>query len=270
MVKSRSCYERLRSILTRRRNEKSDGDWTDTGSCSDGIGDGPKNVDDGNSDGNDHVHYFNHASQAPLSPEVQKLGIELIQSPPWKATDDRHSAPVNQARIRSLFATFIDSDEDADAHNKGSRIAMFPSTAFAITLAARNIAETHRKRSRSGGRILLLQDQFDSAVYPWQQVCDESGGKITLDIVGHPDEDGNALQNTCGDEVSGWTAAVLKRIRENGSEIIVACLPPLHWSDGTLLDLIAIGQACRERNIPLIVDATQGECGRLPFWSFCS
>ena len=38
---------------------------------------------------------------------------------------------------------------------------------------------------------------------------------------------------------------------------MAACLPPLHWSDGTLLDLEIIGNVCQQQNIPLIIDATQ-------------
>ena len=246
MTKSSSCYERIRSFLTRRRSDESDGEGTQI--CS-------RDTDD---DHEPTVHYFNHAAQAPLSPEVQKLGIELIRSPPWNTIDDRHSGPHSQARVRSLFSMIVEDNENEDA--KGSRIAMFPSTAFAITLAARNIAESQRKKNTPGGRILVLMDQFDSAVYPWQQVCDESSGKLTLEIVGYPDDNGDLQQHDCEDNVSGWTLAVLNRLQEYADEIVAACLPPLHWSDGTLLDLEAIGKVCRQHNIPLIVDATQGMC----------
>ena len=244
------------------------------------------------------VHYFNHASQAPLSSEVQKLGIDLLQSSPWNNADNSHSALYSQARIRSLFAALIDGDEttigggamqDEDTptakNNSGSRIAMFPSTAFAITLAARNIVAQRDQREYcgAGGRILVLQDQFDSAVYPWQQVCDESGGRLSLDIVGHPngaDHNGgnvsvsdkrhasgsNNKTNIDSSDVSvdGWTRAVLEKLQNdhNSNEIVAACLPPLHWSDGTILDLETIGAVCKDRSIPLIVDATQGMCSR--------
>mmetsp|Transcript_10941 Transcript_10941/g.26289 ORF Transcript_10941/g.26289 Transcript_10941/m.26289 type:complete len:558 (-) Transcript_10941:1057-2730(-) len=245
------------------------------------------------------VHYFNHASQAPLSEEVQKLGIDLLRSSPWNNTDDRHSAAHSQAQIRCLFAALIDGDKNtmggvgmqqknptAD-DNSGSRIAMFPSTAFAITLAARNIIAQRNQRGNRGtsGRILVLQDEFDSAVYPWQQVCDESGGRLSLDIVGHPDKgadsnggsaavsgsrragnsnsNSNSNNNTnvdTGDaDVDGWTRAVLEKLQNDHdpNEIVAACLPPLHWSDGTILDLEIIGAVCKARGIPLIVDATQ-------------
>jgi len=257
----------------RRIHSGSDGEKTR--SCSSNTGDEYTHNGVEDDDDNDRaVHYFNHASQALLSTEVKKLGIELIRASPWNNTENRHSAQYCQERVRSLFATIIDCDEKDEAVDSkeientstGSRIAVFPSTAFAITLAARNIIEQRRKREDCGGcgRILVLQDEFDSAIYPWQQMCDESKGRLSLDIVEHPDEGfrerSSDDDDSDGDGIAGgWTRAVLKKIESNNDidKIIAACLPPLHWSDGTILDLEAIGAACKDRNIPLIVDATQ-------------
>jgi selenocysteine lyase/cysteine desulfurase len=182
------------------------------------------------------VVYLNNAGQAKLTPEVQAAGIAAVQRPPWEPHDDGE----HQSRVRELFGSLIDAD--------ATDIAIMPSTAFAITLAARNIQRTVRLASskRTSGKILLLQDQYNSAVYPWQQIAEESNGAITLEIVPHitPSQEG------------GWTQAILDRIDEN---LVAACLPPLHWSNGALIDLEAIGAACRNYNVPLIVDATQGE-----------
>jgi selenocysteine lyase/cysteine desulfurase len=264
--KSRSCYKSLRALFTRRRNKtKEDGDGERIHGCGSDTCDDHTLADNEPTKTIDpSVHYFNNAAQAPLSQAVQKLGVELIRADPWSPIDDNHSGPYSQAQIRNLFATLIDCEDDENEDNPGSRIAMVPSTAFAVTLAARNILACRRKQQNNfaigggGGRILLLQDQFDSAVYPWQQVCDESNGAVALEIVGHPDDE-DTNDGDGGDGPSGWTKAVLDTLEGSADdEIIAACLPPLHWSNGTLLDLEAIGAVCRERNIPLIVDATQG------------
>lgn len=263
--KSRSCYKSLRALFTRRRNKtKEDGDGERIHGCGSDTCDDHTLADNEPTKTIDpSVHYFNNAAQAPLSQAVQKLGVELIRADPWRPIDDNHSGPYSQAQIRNLFATLIDCEDDENEDNPGSRIAMVPSTAFAVTLAARNILACRRKQQNNfaigggGGRILLLQDQFDSAVYPWQQVCDESNGAVALEIVGHPDDE-DTNDGDGGDGPSGWTKAVLDTLEGSADdEIIAACLPPLHWSNGTLLDLEAIGAVCRERNIPLIVDATQ-------------
>jgi selenocysteine lyase/cysteine desulfurase len=134
-----------------------------------------------------------------------------------------------------LFASLIDANS--------TEIAIMPSTAFAITLAARNVQRMILAKG-SRGKILLLQDQFESAVYPWQQICEESGGSVSLEIVPHPDPK----------EEDGWTKAILDRIDES---ILATCLPPLHWSNGALIDLEGIGAECRRHGVALIVDATQ-------------
>jgi selenocysteine lyase/cysteine desulfurase len=146
-------------------------------------------------------------------------------------------------------------------------IAIMPSTAFAVTLAAHNIfdaAKQHQllprellppKTTRTGsgyaeqnGRIVVLQDQFDSAVYPWQEICHKSSGALTLDVVPYPSSH------------QTWTQVVMERLlttKSSNHRIHAVCLPPLHWADGSLLDLNVIGTFCREYAIPFIVDATQ-------------
>ena len=186
---------------------------------------------DGSFDG---VVYLNNAGQAPLCEDSKKAGIEAVQSSPW----EQASTGEHQAAVRTMYASLIDADADD--------IAIMPSTAFAITLAAVDIQRTLIAGGKRG-KILLLEDQMNSAVYAWQQVCADCED-IHLDIVPYP---------TC----SGWTEAVLDHISD---DTIVACLPPLHWSDGSLLDLKIIGEKCRKHNVMLIVDATQA-VGIMPF-----
>lgn len=179
------------------------------------------------------VVYLNNAGQAELSPEVKAAGIAAIQQPPWEP----HATGDDQQRVRECFASLIEAD--------ASDVAIMPSTAFAITLAARNIQRLAATKNTKG-KILLLQDQFNSAVYPWQQICEESNGSVTLQIIPHPPPN----------QEHGWTKAILDRLDSN---VIAACLPPLHWSNGALIDLETIGEVCRHHDIPLIVDATQGK-----------
>lgn len=185
----------------------------------------------------DDIVYLNNAGQARLEKRVQEIGSKRIQMPPWKSNvseDDR--------QVRRLFAQLILADE--------SEISIMPSTAFAITLAAKNV-ELHS--SLTGGRVLLLQDQYDSAVYPWQDLCHRSDGRWKLEIVPSPHE-------------TDWTEAVLASIHaahDHENPVRVACLPPLHWSTGALLDLPRISEMCRQLGVLLIVDATQA-VGAMP------
>jgi selenocysteine lyase/cysteine desulfurase len=184
-----------------------------------------------NKHSDDAVTYLNNAGQAPLAESVKAVGLNALQRPPW----EMHSE--DQVRIRSLFASVINAVP--------RDIAIVPSTAFAITLAATNFLQNNSRQ----GKVLLLQDEMCSAVYAWEHVCQRSNGNVTLDIIPYPSSDG------------GWTEAVLEHLDDY---VLVACLPQIHWSDGAVLDLETIGHVCREKKTMLIVDATQS-IGIMPF-----
>lgn len=175
--------------------------------------------------------YLNNAASARLSPEVQQAGIDHIHD---LFLPDEKEGPM----IRKHFAQLIGANP--------SRIAIMPSTAFAITLAATNLI-----RAESRGAILLMEDQFNSAVFPWQSMCHKSNGKVRLHIVQRPE----ATSET-------WTDRILKALADV-PDILVVCLPPLHWSDGSLVDLNRISDTCSSQKIPFIVDATQA-LGAMP------
>jgi selenocysteine lyase/cysteine desulfurase len=204
--------------------------------------------------------YLNHAAQAPQSKTAQQAGIDALvhADAVWKPS----AAHDDQTRIRILFAQLLQAPD-------ASTIAIMPSTAFCLTWAAVNIQARMMPQER--GTVLVLQDQMCSAVYPWQtSACDGTSthktnesspaGTLELQVIPYP-KPGQT-----------WTDNVLDAIRKSYDSnsddpqqlpVKVACLPPLHWSDGALLDLVTIGQACREYNILLLVDATQA-VGILP------
>ena len=187
-----------------------------------------------------NVVYLNNAGEAQLSPQVQEVGRKVISEPPWKISSTNNNNNIldsQRERIRQLFASLINAKSSKD-------IAFMPSTAFAITFAARNIQRCCLVGQGRGGKILVLEDQMCSAVYPWQQICAESKCSVELKIINYPADNG------------GWTEAVLNQMDD---DVLVVCLPPLHWSSGSLIDLEAIGSACRRHGSIFIVDATQGE-----------
>jgi selenocysteine lyase/cysteine desulfurase len=186
------------------------------------------------SNSQEEVVYLNNAGQARLTPQVQEVGRSQISLPAWEM-----HAEQDQQTIRELFATLIEA--------QAKDIAVMPSTAFATTFAARNVQRLWEAQKLVGNtrqnKILVLSDQFCSAVYPWQEFCDESNDTLSLKIVSYPSKGKN------------WTEMIVEALSEN--DVLVACLPPLHWSDGALIDLKKIGAICRDKNIVFIVDATQ-------------
>jgi hypothetical protein len=207
--------------------------------------------------------YWNKAGQALLSPELQHVGIENIQQLPPVA-----DAEPNATRIRQLFEQLIQVPKTTFPD---TTIAIHPSAAFAVTLAARNILRRKEQEAlHTSYRVVCLQDQFASAVYPWQDICKETSSeesnsriRVRMDVVQRNDK-----------EYDAWTRAILEKLGDSESDPILAvCLPPLHWSDGTLIDLKLIGSVCKQKKVPFIVDATQGEVQQWPclssLWSSC-
>lgn len=172
--------------------------------------------------------YINAAGRSPLPLRSLTVGLAAVRKKaetPW----DIGSTDADRDAIRALFAGMIGA-EPRDVFTT-------PSTSYAITLAAKNL---HFKLTSERNRVLVLQDQMSSHVLPWQDACTHAGGSLL--VVQRP-----------GD--FDWTREVLTALE--GGTVAICALPPCHWCDGSVLDLEAIGAACKARDVALVVDATQ-------------
>jgi len=133
--------------------------------------------------------------------------------------------------VRQLFAGLINASTDD--------IAFAPAVSYGMAQAAHNI-----RLSRSQ-TVITLAEQFPSNVYPWMDLAERTGAKF-ISVARPADDD--------------WTAALLSRI--DASTGLVA-VPNCHWTDGGLVDLVAVGEACRRVGAALCVDATQS-VGAMP------
>ncbi len=173
----------------------------------------------------DDVTYLNCAAYSPFLKSVRaagEVGLER-KNQPWNFSTA--ILPAEAERMRQLFAGLIGA--------AAGDIAIVNSTAYGIATAAANIAVGR------GQSIVVLKDQVPSNVYAWRRLAEKSGG--IMRTVPRPAD-------------GGWTPRVLEAI---ANDTAVAALPPCHWTDGSRLDLVAIGERCREVGAALVVDATQ-------------
>ena len=180
----------------------------------------------------DNIAYFNCAYTAPLLKTAQAAGKHAVSAKglPWNITPADFFKTMET--VRDLFAQLI--------HCTSDHIAIIPAVSYGIALAAKNLPISQ------GQTIVVLEDQFPSNIYSWKRAAYEKKGQ--LQTVKRPaDHD--------------WTSAVINAI--NTKTAIVA-VPNCHWTDGTLLDLVQIGTACRECGAALVVDGTQS-LGAMPF-----
>ena len=180
----------------------------------------------------DDIAYFNSAYQSPLSHAVVAAGEAGLRSKsePWKITPPDFFSGSEAAR--AAFAEMIGASADD--------IAIVPSASYGVSVAAINVP------LGKGRRILVLDEQFPSNLYPWRELANTQGGEIVT--IARPEDD-------------DWTAAILVALDER---VDIAALPHCHWTDGGLIDLVAVGKRCRELGAALVIDATQS-LGAMPF-----
>lgn len=180
----------------------------------------------------DDVAYLNCAYISPLLNAARDAGIDGARrkSRPWEIFPEDFFTDAELAR--ALFAELIGG-------NPGE-VAIAPAASYGTATAARNLPV------KPGQRILVLQEQFPSNVYPWRELAKQSGG--TIMTLPRPEDD-------------DWTRVIFDALDER---VAIATLPHVHWTDGALIDLVRVGERCREVGAALVIDGTQS-VGALPF-----
>ncbi|MDT8369375.1 MAG: aminotransferase class V-fold PLP-dependent enzyme [Longimicrobiales bacterium] len=182
------------------------------------------------------IHYLNCAYMGPLPRVAEEAGVAGVRgkATPWTIGPDDFFATSESVKRR--FARLVGGREE--------EIAIHPSVSYAVATAARNLEVS------AGSRIVVLAEQFPSNLYAWRRHAREGGAE--LHAVPRPPS------ATPG---AAWNEAILAAITP--ATAIVA-LPTIHWTDGTIFDLVAIGARAREVGAALVIDGTQS-IGAMPF-----
>ncbi len=173
----------------------------------------------------DGVTFLNAAYMSPQLRSVTRAGLEAVarKATPWEVSP--RDFFTNVERLRALAGQIMGTDAEA--------LALVPSASYGIAIAAANLPVSR------GQNVVVLHEQFPSHVYAWREVAQTSGAEI----------------RTVRRQVnSGWTEAVLDAI---GDDTAVVAVPHCHWTDGSLIDLVRVGERARQVGAALVVDATQ-------------
>jgi selenocysteine lyase/cysteine desulfurase len=177
------------------------------------------------------VAYLNCAYMSPLLRAAAEAGAAAVRGKqhPWEIRPaDFFSLPD---RGRAAFAQLIGASAED--------IAVIPSISYGVTLAAHNVS------LERGQEVLVLGEQFPSNVYPWRAVAAERGARVrTVEAA----------------REEGWTPPLLDAI---GPRTAVVAVPHCHWTDGSLIDLLAVRARTREVGAALVLDVAQS-CGAWP------
>ena len=182
----------------------------------------------------DDIAYFNCAYNSPQLNESKNRLIAGVheKSHPWERT--AQSFFENAEIIRQLSAELFGGDANG--------FAIIPAASYGLSTAARAIEPFLKKDDH----ILVLEEEFPSNVLPWKRVAHETGAIMTT--VPYP-TDGN------------WTQAIIDKITINTK---VVAISSCHWTNGSFVDLEAVGIVCREFESIFVIDATQ-TLGAMPF-----
>lgn len=141
-------------------------------------------------------------------------------------------------RLRSVFAQLVNAPES-------NQIAILPSASYGLSTVAKNLPRN------TSQKIIVVGEQFPSNVYPWIRFCEETDAY--LQIIPAPENFENRAQN--------WNERILNAIDQ---DTLMVAIGNIHWTDGTLFDLEAIGKQVRDNKAYLVIDGTQS-VGALPF-----
>jgi selenocysteine lyase/cysteine desulfurase len=178
------------------------------------------------------IVYLNCAYMSPQLRSAREAGERAVsrKSRPWEITPEDFFEEAEE--IRTLFARLVGGDAEG--------VAIIPSVSYGISVAAANVPV------REGQKIIILEDQFPSNVYPWRELAERSGARLVT--LPRPED-------------LDWGRALLAEI---DADTAVVAVPNCHWTDGSLVDLGRVGERVREVGAALVVDAIQS-LGAYPF-----
>lgn len=184
------------------------------------------------------ITYLNGAYMSPQLKSVEKIGIEALikKSHPYEYTAKDFFSGAE--KLRKVFANFIDVPDYLST-------AIIPSVSYGMASIANNII------LKKGDEIIIVEAQFPSNVYAWQELAKKYEAKIT--IVNAPKTHENRGKQ--------WNQNILDAINNKTTLVAIA---PLHWADGTLFNLKAIREKTKKYNALLVIDGAQA-IGALPF-----
>ncbi len=182
------------------------------------------------------IHYLNCAYMSPLLKSVEAAGVEGLlkkQNPTVVGHDDFFNGPVG---LKDSFGKLVNANPQ--------QIALIPSVSYGMASAFANIP------AKAGQKAITVEGEFPSDYFSLHRFCADNGVKLES-IKARPYSAGRGKQ---------WNEDLLNAIDNN---TVAVAISMVHWMDGTLYDMEAIGKRCKEVSAIFLVDGTQS-VGALP------
>ncbi len=187
---------------------------------------------------NHQYTYLNSAYMGPLPIPVQQAGEAALKLRAFPVHITPHDFFSHADQVRALCAQLVNADTES--------VALVPNAVAAIHIVANHI------QPKRGQNIVMLGEQFPSNVYPWFNHRDVG---VQMRMVAAP------KLPPSKERTVQWNQFLLAAIDQN---TVVVAVEQAHWTDGTLIDLVAVRAACDRVGALLVIDATQ-TVGAHPF-----
>jgi len=185
----------------------------------------------------DGLHYLNCAYMGPLPRVAEEAGILGLRMKRDPSSILPHHFFDTSLELRELFSGLIGEVDPA-------RISIGPGVSYSVAIAVKNLPLS------SDQNVVLTYEQFPSNMHAWAKKAQDVNADLR--VIGPPDTIHRG---------ASWNEEILTAI---DSATAVVSLPTVHWTDGTIFDLVEIGRRCRDVGAALVVDGTQS-VGALPF-----
>lgn len=175
------------------------------------------------------VTYLNAAFMTPIPRRTAAIGEAGVRTKlaPWELTRAAFYADVERAREQAASIVNATADD----------IAIIAATSYGIATAARNIV------APAGTAIVGIAGEHPSQTYAWMEQAEKTGA---------------TYEQITRETGQSWADAIIARIGdESCPPVSVLALTQVHWSDGSVVDLVKVADAAHARNIALTIDATQ-------------
>jgi selenocysteine lyase/cysteine desulfurase len=173
---------------------------------------------------------------SPLLKSVEEVGILALIQKRNPTTISPNDFFIKSEEIKGNFGKLI--------HCHPQQVAIIPSASYGLTTAVNNLPKNN------GNTALVVSDEFPSGYYAIEKWCDENHKNLVT------------LKAPESFKARGeqWNQIILDSINEDTAAVLISTI---HWTDGTLFDLQAIGAKCKKHQAVFIVDGTQS-VGALP------
>lgn len=171
--------------------------------------------------------WLNYCGTTPVSTyAIEMMNLYFQEYSRYGIFAPSFAEPVIKTSIRGYIAEILvcDPSEIGIVHNTSEGINLY----------------SHSIQIPKGKRILVLENEYPSNVYPWEH-WKEKGVGLEFIPVGKTPED--FLLN-------------LKLELEKG-DVHILSLSPVHWCTGVVFDMEAVSKLCETHNTKLVIDGSQ-------------